>query len=1450
MDTIQGYHIDYEISRSHGSIIYSGFRDDDTLPVIIKMAEQDHDAIALLHYEYYVLQTIGIAGAPRVCEFREMLNASLLITEKFSGVTLRKLIETYQSISLREFFPIAFAIVSKLDAVHKKGFTLLSLSLDTAVYNSQSKTIEFIDYTKATVYELPRSVMSEQSNDAEAPELYRHIYEAVDYRSDYYSMGCIFFQLFTGMPPLLGEDHQKILHEHGVSPRLIMCITTLLSESQHSRYQSLEAITYDLQEIHRTPNRDTAVGLKNQQWAPFSNKNKMYHQKTLDDLTTTLLDKKGGLCLIEGDRGCGKSTLIMQTITEKYSCKEVALLTFESSFLDKEIPYKPFISFAQSLLRQKVGLPEDKKNIFSRQIQSIVKEHGELLISQIPELESYLDHKQFKTVERNGYDQEYLFIRLIRELLSVLTNDQKHHFLICDNSEYLDNGSQKLLNYIEISPIPKVTVVVTTEDMDRENSFVGKKRYVVQNFTSDTIKKIYPRNSFISDEDYRDFTETAFRIAQGNFYALFALEKMILHYESTTQKLYINRDKLNHALTFSNYNCIVDDTIASLPTKCYYLLMIASCLGRHFTIKDLSAVTDLSDYVIGKHLIQAVQKNIIFTHENSFQLFVHRNNTVRNLDIDIPFSFCNCHIQERLYNSIDLGKRNTIHLKLGRVIVESFPEEQVEENLLSTLAHFNNGRSSIKDEDEALGLSLMNLRAGKRVKKHSSYFIAYHYYAIAREMIRYPFSSDNYYLSFTVNQEYMECAYLCGIYDKAESTAEYLLKNGQNPMEKAGVYFSQLRYFSITGQDERALHCGIEGIRHLGITLFKKPFREMILKEKMLLSFNIRKKEDTSLTHGAQNENVESRGIIRIMGELVFITHRLGLHNLFAYIVFKQMNIILSEGLCPEATGAYCGYALYLSTNGDLKEAQRYLDIARTANDSLSDGQFTNVINFVETYSLNSWKKHVKCSVDMYKHFIQDSYHRGENYYREFLCALIGYESSILTLSEKNSLNRRYYSEIRHSHFIDQSTLIHQYYNALMGKCDNAITLSDNSFEEHKFAYKLEQSNNFFGTALYLLTKIKLFYLYDRHKEGAILISQVNQIRDVFKGTYFEIECAFFSFMIYAMNYRKGERSHQKRNLKYMKEEYHRIKYYYQISPVNTTHLVHIIEAEFAWKDDEFIRAAVLLRNAVAVSSKNRFTEYLALSYEMLAKLYIECNDEEVANLYMTRAADTYRKWGALRKDIHIKESYASWIDFTKTVPQIPLNESINSNEIAGKNIISLADTIERKLTKVLHNLEQYGGNNELKDALHSIYTDTQDIKDKISHQTQKGYSLDSIVNDILLHRKDEFSQHHIEISQTVSCNDIVTTEKEPLAHILDHIVEHIEESLQLIDLERHIEFLFSKNSEKISSVKIVTHSPMESSDRILNTWEDGVVSLGGEIGCIKGRDNEFGFVISVPILD
>src|SRR5688572_14756558 len=152
--------------------------------------------------EYAILSDLDIKGVKKVLAKGIYEGAPSIISYYFEGITLREYSKKYQ-FNLIDRLRIAAAIAHILGLVHQKNIIHRDLTSDNILVNPETLEIHLVDFGQSIKLDV-RMVHLSNPDQLEgtlhyfSPEQTGRMNRVVDYRSDLYSLGVIYYELFTG----------------------------------------------------------------------------------------------------------------------------------------------------------------------------------------------------------------------------------------------------------------------------------------------------------------------------------------------------------------------------------------------------------------------------------------------------------------------------------------------------------------------------------------------------------------------------------------------------------------------------------------------------------------------------------------------------------------------------------------------------------------------------------------------------------------------------------------------------------------------------------------------------------------------------------------------------------------------------------------------------------------------------------------------------------------------------------------------------------------------------------------------------------------------------------------------------------------------------------------------------------------------------------------------------
>jgi len=224
----------------------------------LRFRREAQNAAALNHPAIVAVYDTGEAVTPRG-------PLPYIVMEYVDGVTLRDIVHHDGPMPPRRALEVIADACQALNFSHQHGIIHRDVK-PANIMISKSGAVKVMDFGIArAIAESGNRVTQTAAVIGTAqylsPEQARG--EAVDARSDVYSLGCVLYEMLTGEPPFVGDTPVAVAYQHvredpvapsqrhpGISPELDAVVLKALAKNPDNRYQSAAEMRADLVRVH------------------------------------------------------------------------------------------------------------------------------------------------------------------------------------------------------------------------------------------------------------------------------------------------------------------------------------------------------------------------------------------------------------------------------------------------------------------------------------------------------------------------------------------------------------------------------------------------------------------------------------------------------------------------------------------------------------------------------------------------------------------------------------------------------------------------------------------------------------------------------------------------------------------------------------------------------------------------------------------------------------------------------------------------------------------------------------------------------------------------------------------------------------------------------------------------------------------------------------------------
>ncbi|MDD5755469.1 MAG: AAA family ATPase, partial [Methylococcales bacterium] len=711
----------------------------------------------------------------------------------------------------------------------------------------------------------------------------------------------------------------------------------------------------------------------------------------------------GEVILVPGYSGVGKTALVRE-IRKPVRDRNGFFLQGKFNQYQQNIPYFAIRQALSELARELLSESESLRQQWKTTLQQAVGVLGQILVDLVPEFDALLG-SQPAVMEISPLEARHRFATVLQNFFVAVCQPEHPVVLFIDDWQWADTASFELLKQFQIGTTLRYLLVIAPyrdNEVDNFHPLIATIEELRRQSVPVSVIEI--RNLEVTDvltwvkdllqpkvENPEGLAEFVHSQTQGNpFFTqcsfTFLYEFGLLHFDRSCDCWFWKMETTGVSGLPNDVVELFRLKLFRLDQESRDLLSKAACLGNHFDLDNLTVISKQKPTECRSRLL-AIQEMVIPIGNRSDQSLER-------------FMFVHDRVQQAAYGLIPLESLPSVHLEIGRLLLDRLSPQQLTDYLFEVVSHLNVGQSLITTTAEQIHAVELNIAAAHKAQRATAYQAALLFHRAAGRFLDIPtfvdyLWSNHHDLAMTLFHEWAESEFLEGNRTKSESCIEQAVAHARTPTEKAGVLNTLIIQNTLLARYPAAISVGRQALAALGIILPEDGYETACVNEIDLVRRSLAGCSVASLVNLPIMSHSEMRMAAKIlitMGPPCYRSHQ----KLWSVIVPKVVNLTLQHGNIEQVSYSHPAFAgLLCWVANDFVLAKEFAELGtHLMSDVFHSPTDRSVYFLMNGSSVQHWFQHLKkgsedyaeaCEIGLQSGNLQyTAYALGHNMYCRF----------------------------------------------------------------------------------------------------------------------------------------------------------------------------------------------------------------------------------------------------------------------------------------------------------------------------------------------------------------------------------------------------------------------------------------------------------------------------------
>jgi predicted ATPase/signal transduction histidine kinase len=1283
---------------------------------------------AQLQHEHAMLSELRYApNLARPLALESGGDSPVLVLEDAGPHDLSAWLRRHGPLDIDTFFDFAISLSEIVAGLHGEGVIHRDINPSNVVVSANGKRLTLIDFGLATHVIGFAQATGQFAGTLPyiAPEQTGRMDLLVDHRADLYSLGATFYEMLTGASPFPSTDSSEFVHAHlarapappsatnSEVPELLSAIVLkLLAKMPDQRYQSGEALSADLCEAQRRWRARGAIepfelGLMDVARELVPPRRLYGREREVAELAAAYDRASAGACelvVIEGPAGMGKSVLAgtLRTPVEQHG--RFVAGKFEP--LRATVPYGAVAEAFRGFLRGLLAEPADVVESWRQRIKNALGANAGVVADLVPELARLIG--SWPDVPTVGpVETENRFRLTLQTFVQALATSDSPLVLFLDDLQWADRASLALLEHLAGAPDTHHLLFITAHRSDEVGDddpaartletirSTGAKVRSLELLPLDAaaVTTLCAETLRCTPERVQPLAELVLRKTAGNpFFAERFLRHLhrsgVLVFDTMRGAWRWDLARAERASVTDNVVGLMISAIDRLPAESRELLKIAACLPGRIDLALLAKLAGEPVPETARRLWKILREGLLVPEprERSLEPDVEATGEVEARNA--AYRFVHDRVQQAAYSLLDDADRKRVHLAIGRQLLETLRDPEIDERLFHVVDQLFRGADLIENPSERVRLAGLALRAACRAKRSASLGTALSYLRMGICVLPVVTPEQApHQLWFSLHREAAECAYFSGEREAADALFRSALEHASTPLEQAELFAVRVSSETMARAYQAAIEWGRRGLGLLGVVLPEDNVAGALPIELAAVRAKVRGRSTEELLDLAPMHDKRALEAMRLLGRLGPAAWASDA-ALWVLLTLRMVALTLEYGNAPASATGYVGYAASIAQAGsDQAAADAFgrlgIELARRYPDPAVEAWALAMI----AVTWNHWRAPLRSSLPIVQRAVAAEIESGDfEMARQVVAVLV----SVLFYSgaELSRVNAESLAGLALLRKIGQRSLRLSAYGVGMrclqtrGHGRNRLAADEAEFEE-----EVRRGDATDQASYHVLRLVTSYVLrdFEQARERAQLAAPFFRQAAPLRSLLIVAELNFYSSLTHASACDRAAPSAKAELMRAIADNQQELGAWAERCPENFRHKCDLVAAELARIEGRPLEAVLGLYDlAIEGAHREGFLHEEAIANELACRCCLAFGRRRIASMYLEAARDGFLRWGAGAK-VEALDEELSYLESGSTLPRaISRISSSDESTTAALDLQSLLKAAESLSSEVV----------------------------------------------------------------------------------------------------------------------------------------------------------------------